>query len=396
MSTLLGSSTQLGTCQQFAIPPTDINVNWLALSGQDVARSTYPKLSPSYPIGSMSAVANTTLSNVPTGNYGATNGTILVIPGAAGTSAIQTSADGGATWTSRTTPSVTVISIVWTGFRFIAATTSGAPIYSATGTTWSATTGGPSTLGLGQQPLAYSSSLGMTVCVGFNAGTTNIYTLLDGATAWVTRTCPLFNALGICWTGSKFIASPNSGGGAGRASLLSSANGITWVVTLIGTYVGSGVTSGLPIISNGSGTVVMPNSSATIPSVYVSTNHGVNWQVVRLPNSIGAGFSGSAAVKSGNYINGKFFISALDYESNESFIMSTDGFNWTADPVGTTRGAGTIEIDGVLFVGTTYFAWNSSGSNLVATESSTTFYLPADTNPTFSTGSSYQTYIRAT
>jgi hypothetical protein len=387
MSLLLssGGNDPIGSCRQFVQPPFDVNINWLALSGQDVARASYPSLSPFFPVGSMAATQRTNLSNAPASNYGATNGTLFVIPGTAGTSAIQTSPDG-ITWTNRTTPSCTVIGIIWTGTRFLAATTTGV-IYSPDGVTWTETTSAPSGLVVGQQTLAYSSSLGMTVCLGSNISTTIIYTLLDASTTWVMQTCPSFNQRGVCWTGSAFLVSPSPSGGALGASILSSTNGTSWNVSYPGTYIGTGGTVNIPIISNGSGVVVMQdtstqNTSVWVMSVWVSTNNGVNWQSIKLPSG-----SLTSPLSSAVYENGRFI---LCFGSAKTIAYSTDGLHWTVDPVCSNSGAQFSNAGGIIYMGGLYFVWDTNGYNITVIESATKFYLWMDDNNT------YQNYIRAT
>ena len=145
----------------------------------------------------------------------ASNGSIFVVVGDAGT--ILTSTDA-VTWTPRTSGVTTYISdVLWTGSKFMAATTT-ALLSSNDGLTWTS-----ATIAFTPQSMVWSGSQFVAVAAKV------IYTSPDGV-SWTTRTSPVTQSLAqVIWNGGMFAIA-----GAG-GTLLTSADGITWVSNALGT-----------------------------------------------------------------------------------------------------------------------------------------------------------------
>lgn len=361
---------------------------WLMLDGRDVLRGQYPEIAPYYPVGTFTSTART-LNAIPVAATGAADGTNYLLPGAAGTSPLQASADGAswstsATWAASTSP----VCIILAGSRFVMAGSGGdltvpyvstANTYSAANqvakSNWSATTvAGTST---NRECLAYSPQLGMTAMFPDGAGTT-VHTLADGSTTWVARTVTSATKRSIVWTGQRFlITTPTI-----ATAFQYSTNGTSWsdlTTPVFGFIINS-------MASDGNGTVIAVDGSNLLSGMLlVSKDHGATWRHINLPRHYQMGNvypTGSTDTVDINgylsYCNGRFFLSP-PAAVRANTLVSVDGLHWQVDPIG-FRGALTGTRNGITtHKAGVYLTINTSSAssyNYTSVENNAYFRLP--------------------
>ena len=152
------------------------------------------------------------------------------------TSAIQTSPDG-ITWTTRTTPSISVLSfIIWSPERSLFVATSyqagtSNVITSPDGINWTQRTT-PSTAFVGWHDIAWSPQLLLFVSVNGNTTTNTswVMTSPDGTT-WTQRTTPSGSLWsGVCWSPQLYLFVAVNRGVSTTSAVATSPDGITWTI----------------------------------------------------------------------------------------------------------------------------------------------------------------------
>lgn len=331
---------------------------WLAADGRDIERGRYPALAALFPINTTTSTLRT-LNAIPNNRTIASDSTNFLLPGVAGTSPLQASADAAswstsATWTAATSP----IAIINAGTRFVMAGSGGdltQPYVANVDQTaanivaksnWTATTGGttPTTSlvkGLVYSPTA-NAGAGRTLLIRNGALTTasGLFYMNDGATAWnacsggstVTRACG-------CWTGQKFIVFTTA-----TSVYQTSSDGETFADA----YLPMNVSTVTDCASDGAGTVVIvvvtKNSIGVLEDVFiVSKDHGTTWRIIPIPHR----FSQNGKL---GFANGLFWYA----QSYPAALFSKDAICWFEEPVG-NRGLyaplATVTFDGMGYKG---------------------------------------------
>lgn len=340
---------------------------YLLLDGRDLKRADYPELGfkkdprtgqLAFPAGVFTGTART-LNSSPAVAVIAADGTNFLAAAPNGTAPIQASADG-ITWSaSATWVGTNVASIIVAGTRYVmAGNTAGelatSPMVINTGGTaanlvakanWTATTVATTTTlaqGLAYGPTA-NAGAGRTVMIPDAAGTT-IWTLDDGATAWVARSHTNSRTKkAVDWTGQQFIVlcSDNY-----CSTILTSPDGVTWTEksvphTLYATQ--------FPHVaaSDGAGTVVIVvNGQSGRNTFVVSKDHGVTWRVIPFPSWAGTNVQTGAPGNeySGvHFVNGVFVVMSIYPLGNP---ISVDGLSWHSEPL-SLRGGSQIVVGDV-------------------------------------------------
>ncbi len=281
---------------------------YIRCDGSSVTRVAQPRLSTLFPFGALTGTVRTLTATPPFPQVVATP-THFVASSSSGF--LQYSADG-VTWTNISSPpSGNCSGIVVTPTRVIAInTTSVSPYISSSlnmsTATWAASTGGPHSVSSGDLVcrLSYGTTPGRTLAVT----PTDIYTLDEGSSTWVSRTATGASRQGACWTGTRFIILDSN-----TKVLHKSTDGITWSDFNIPLSTASGKGN---IASNGSGVVVI---SGLTTGLLVSSDHGDTWTLVGI----------TGITPSADWIvqySGRFFIS-----TDVGIAMSIDGKSWFID-----------------------------------------------------------------
>lgn len=368
----------IGTVVQSALNLERItNGKYVQMAGQDLNRSQYPEISPYFPAGVFTSTART-LNATP---YGSTDPSIVttssyfVATGSQGTDCAQKSSDG-ITWTLLTSyfPASSIISsmVVRSDNSIVCAhrTVGAQPTIinsTMTGSIYTTGIGTPDETSTSYRSVAYSPQLGRTVLIG-NTSSSKIWTLEDGATAWVGRSVTATTRNSVVWTGSRFIVFTSTSG-----YLQTSNDGITWADV----YINSVGASGNVCATDGNGTIV-----TLLAGKYfnVSKDHGYTWRRALLPAEIldTNGLTNTAYSWNGpiTFANGKFFVTSA---SNQPCVaISNDGLTWVMEPVG-TRGMS------YLSQGSAVFAYKSGvycgiragvANAITATEDMSKFRVP--------------------
>lgn len=385
---------------------------WIALNGRDCNRGSYPELSPLFPIGTFTSTSRT-INAAPASATLVADSTNFLAPGAAGTSALQASADGitwvtSATWTAATSP----VCIIKAGSRFVMAGSGGdltQPYVAAIDQTaanivakanWTATTGGTTPTSTLVQCLAYGATAnagaGRTVLVRNGSQTTanGLFYMNDAATAW--NACSggsTLNRQCVVWSGQKFFAF-----GTGSTQLYqTSSDGATFADAYWPWFVNS-ISSAA---SDGNGTVVAQadiyfgaNTSQLVS--LVTKDHGVTWKVIPVPNEVYAPSAGIYV----SYVNGRF-MAIPAAEPRYGTLLSVDGESWTIDNIA-LRGVNytVANTNGIAYKSGVYcFVNQSTTGALTAVEDMSKFRLRLAL-PTVVTAVGYRpateiTYIKA-
>lgn len=353
---------------------------WLGMNGQDVSTGAWPELAAQWPCGVFTSTART-LAAGPAGSAIAADSTNFLLPGAIGTSPLQASPTGASgTWSTAATwgAGSSVTSLIKAGSRFIAAGPGGdflnsGPYFAAIDQTaanivaksnWTAATNSQSVAS--EQCLAYSSSLGRAVMARDTSLSTaaGLFYINDASTTLVacsggstmTRGC-------ITWSGKNFVAM-----GIGNLYQLSS-DGQTFTDAFLPT-VSPVITS---VASDENGTVValgqITNINGTFYGALVSTDHGVTWEVSRLPAELAPG---SNALFKVQYLNGRFFI----LTTYDVVMVSKDGKFWAIEPI-PQRGIPGIHVYALAYKAGVFCGIASSvTSALTAVEDPSKFRVP--------------------
>lgn len=316
---------------------------WMSMDWRAADRSTVdPAFASQFPIGTFTSTART-LGGIPNAPTIAADTTNFLCPLPAGTAPLQASTNGTTwvsdanTWTAGTDPRCIIVA----GTRYIMSGSAGdlaVPYVSTTNqaaatqvgkSAWTVTTvAGASLL---KQGLAYSSTLALTVQASDALGTA-IFTLADGATAWVSRTKTNTAPACVCWTGSKFLVFTTLAYGG---MVQTSTDGTTWNDT----YPSFPLTSVGSCASDGNGTVVVNGSVAAgagnvaTGMFAVSHDHGVTWRSVSYPMGAGSYYlTNSAGNSYVQYVNGRFIVVVYGTKSTHAF-MSINGDAWVMEPM---------------------------------------------------------------
>ena len=241
--------------------------------------------------------------------------------GVATTNAIQTSPDG-ITWTTRTTPSITLLSyIIWSPERslFVATSyqsgTSNNIITSPDGINWTQRTAPNIADGIsaGLQDLAWSPQLSLFVCMNqrTTANTAWVITSPDGIT-WTQRTTPSGNSwTGVCWSPqlSLFVAVNNSV--STTSAVATSPDGITWTIRTT------------PSISSISRIRWSPELNLLVAvgiNSCITSPDGINWTSRSVPAGNWGGLVWSSELS--------IFAATRTDGSTNCIMTSSDGINW--------------------------------------------------------------------
>ena len=243
---------------------------------------------------------------------------------------VQRSTDGGETWTQVTDETFPELNeLTWDGSKFVAVNGSVCATSSADGSTWTS-----DIVFTDQYMRAVASYGGMLVAVGeettFNSG--SIFTSTDGGATWTAAklpSLPLFSYLDtVARLGSVWVA------GGGGSTLLTSTNGTTWTKRAIGHYMDFSA-----LATNGSLMIAVSPYSG---GIYYTSINGSAWTGRSFPEGVGAG----TLVWTGT----NFVATSGD---DRQAMISTNGLNWTAHPLGTGQ-----SINGSV--------WDASRSQVVA------------------------------
>jgi hypothetical protein len=210
------------------------------------------------------------------------------------------------------------------------------------------------------QDIAYSSTLGRWVAVGWDNGANYGYPQVlyssDGGNTWMAATAAPstdFMIFDICWTGTVFIAVGQDSSGA-NPRIMTSPDGITWTArtsapTTVAIWYGvAGISSGLAIITGG------VSEAGTTEKLSSSANDGASW-TARTPPSTLNFIEDVVLVASGTHVCVGFG------SSTNKIATSTDGTTWTI------RVAPTDSYYGVAWNGSLYVAVGmDDSSNLEA------------------------------
>lgn len=337
---------------------TSTNGQFMRLDGRLIDRGPLPELSALLPYGKFTYTTRTNFA-APNSPDIVNDDTLFLMPGAAGTQPLQATPDGGGTaWTSAAaswTAGTAVVSLIYNNAltagnsRFIIAgsggdltvpyVTNAAYLAAKTvanvttkATYWTATTAGTTTAlpqAFAYAPSAVSALVGRTVYIS-DASSNTIYTLDDGATAWVARTTPNAACVrsSVCWTGQRFIVL--AGGLVGTNRLQVSTDGITWADEYHYECSFNNTSNAYYLASNGNGTVVfLANTGSTYmgQTMYTSTDHGVTWAQYSLPigmSNVGTTYNaGVVSINRVEFIKDRFIV-----YSGTKAAMSKDGKNW--------------------------------------------------------------------
>lgn len=331
-------------------------LQYLPLDGRVVARSAWSMLEKKFPVGKYTGTQRTIPQTAAGGPLIAT-ANHFVAAGVAGTTAIVYSADG-ATWANATTPaSTTPVAICAMAARIVALqSTAAQPVASATldpTSVWSATTGGPVSVTVGNHfsRMVYSAALGrMVACAGSSR-----YTMDDASTAWTLRTGSgaIGNPVGVCWTGNRFLLIA-----ANSAATEISTDGITYAA---GALLAEATASAQGNIdSDGAGMVVV---SGCASGLQVSHDHGATWAVRQIP---GVPASDAWRVR---WLGDRFVVPTL-----LGLAFSKDGDSWFLEttPVQAFVANGGVAKKGAV----TVHVPGGSAPGYSFTESATEFLLP--------------------
>ncbi len=365
---------------------------WVAMDGRDAIRTQFVELAQNFS-GGVFTTTTRTLNATPAVGIVAADTVNFAVAGAAGTAALQTSADG-ITWTGGTnwTASTQVASLIVAGTRWIVATSAGAlqPLVINTGGTaaalanmsnWTATTSAAQTTLL--QGLAYGSTAnagaGRTVMVKNGAtDNTGFYYLNDGSTAWtnVGAGGNTVTKSGIAWTGLKYIVPCTDA----YSVVLTSTDGNTWTQSNIPFALCNGYRA---IASDGNGTVIIAFSIASIWFFIVSKDHGTTWRKIQVSQTARVDTSGNGTLVSGaqanwlQFINGKFVFTPLMVTNSAPMVLiSADGLVWSEEPL-VDRGSVNL-ISAMAWKANVYCGINSAvgTGSITATEDMSKFRMP--------------------
>lgn len=222
----------------------------------------------------------------------------------AGASRIATSADNGATWTSRSAYPDAFKGITHDGTTFVAIG-SGNSLVSADGLSWS-------NYSLPESNTWESVTNDGTTFVAVSSdGTNRVITSADGQT-WTTRTAAEANSWKeVIWVGDLSLFIAVSSDGTNR--VMTSADGITWTAR-------SAPASNWNGIAYQNGVVVATSPSGSYYSMY--SFDGINWTASPTTKD----FQGYGLSAGGGYFL-KFSVSSA------GFAYSTDGITWITGPL---------------------------------------------------------------
>ncbi len=212
------------------------------------------------------------------------------------------------------------------------------------------------------QCVAYSPSLDRWVAGGYASGnialafgTPQIIYSDDGGNSWAQGTpAPStdFFIIGICWTGSAFIAVGNDSA-ISDPRVMTSADGITWTART-----SAPTTNALWLAVSGySGLAIAVGSTgdSSVTKIMTSANEGASW-TARTPDSVPNPLNGIVAVSGGTHVGVGFQAVATTIET------STNATTWTQ-----RVGASDTQPYSVAYNGSIYVAvgWDS-GSGVEA------------------------------
>ena len=242
------------------------------------------------------------------------------------TNAIQTSPDG-ITWTTRTTPSISVLSyIIWSPERSLFVATSYQAgtsniITSPDGINWTQRTT-PSTGLSGWGEITWSKELSLFVCVNNNnnANTSWVMTSPDGIN-WTSRTTPSSNNwFGVSWSPqlSLFVAVNNLT--STTSGVATSPDGITWTIRTTPSV--TGLVRIRWSLELNLFAAVGTNSCITSPD-------GINWTSRSVPTGYWSGIVWSSELS--------IFAATKSDLSTNCVMTSSDGITWTSRTTPSTQ-----------------------------------------------------------
>jgi hypothetical protein len=252
----------------------------------------------------------------PTIAYG--NGLIAVWSGVGSyLNTLFVSADGGASWTTRTMPvspqyASSSQSIFYLNSLWVATIYNGSNFYIYTSTdtiTWT------QRYTLASPVAIYSGTYGTKYVLGLSGtgGSNNIIVSTDAVT-WTLGSIPnTYQIIGLAWNGTRYVASGYQSGLASTTWLYNSTDAITWTsATAASSY---GVTN---IIWNGTYFVTQEASSY----IMIKSTDGITWSTAT--NPLGTSYIFNFA------LIGTMFYAINGNSSGASYLYgSTDGTTWT-------------------------------------------------------------------
>ena len=391
-SEFVGGSAPVGSIVQGPYNLTD--PAYLPCDSRKVVRATYPLLSAC--LSSIGTFTGTGRTKPVTSVNAAicTHGLNYVMSGIAGGAGGIVTTPDGITFTQRTTPtSTTVVSLISDGTNIVGAASGASPVYSTDGGatfTATATAGVSVTAGTVQTVMAYAPTLGANgrFCMAnLNASTTQIATSDDRGVTWTLRTHGLgFTVMHVCWTGTKYIATLNTGGFVGV-----SADGISWALQAMPfrTLAASGNVG--TIVSDGAGRVLWCDSTGTL--IITSADHGINWSK-RAFGAISTGFTGGyTSITLISFANSRFF-AALTANAGCSFLCSADLQSWV--PVMDAYSPSMTSSFNVMAHKSGVYFFNDSTTTACQTlvEDTTKMYLPNNAQSESSSSNNFLPFIK--
>ncbi len=238
------------------------------------------------------------------------------------------------------------------------------------------------------QDIAYSASLDRWVAVGYDSvsfGDPRVIYSDDGGNTWTAATpAPTtdFMVLGVCWTGSAFIA-VGQDTAVNDPRVMTSADGITWTSrtsapTTNALWLDVGGVSGLAIAVGSLGT-----SSGV--KIMTSTNDGASW-TTQTPASNPAPINGIVVVSAGTHVAAGF------HSSTSTLATSTNGTSWT-----TRTGPADSQFYSVAWNGSIYVAvgmdLNTNLEGRAASSPTGTTWTARTTDPVSAAGSNGPNFL---
>ena len=367
-SQFLGGGQPVGSIVQAPYNITD--AAWLPCQGQRILRATYPQMSACQPTVGVFTATQRTKGAATSAPAICAHGANFVLA-ATGPSAngIYTTTDA-LTYTLRTTPNASVVSLISDGTNVVAANNGSLPLYSTdAGVTWAASATSAIAGNYGQQTMAYAPSLGANGrFLLLEQATGTVWTSDNRGVTWTSRVTGLGVQLaGVCWTGSRYMAVTTSGS-QGLCGV--SADGITWSLQIFPMY----LSTSLGIVSDGAGRVLIVDSLQSL--IATSQDHGATFARRSFGNAGGGGVMPLSITAS--FANARFFVTTNSLSGNPTagFLCSADLQSWTLVPDVYLLGA-INQAANVAFKSGVYVINGIAAILYSLTEDTTRMYLPS-------------------
>ena len=374
---------QIGEIVQSPINLEVPNSKYICIDGSDRNRSDWPELGTTarFPVGVFTSTSRTLAAN-PSDATIVADATNFLVPGVAGTDALQASADA-VTWVTTTggwAASSAFPSMIVAGPRFIIAPSAGEsqPYFIAIGGTaanlvvkanWTVTTGG--TVTASERGLSYDPATGITVLIKTTPLTTanGVFALSNNAdTSWAAAGGgSTMNRQAIAFSGTKHIIVAYT-----QSNLYqTTTDGVTVTDAYFPfTFIAD------DIVSDGAGTVVVAAHTIT-NGAFSSTNgfivtkdHGATWKII---DSERSGLFGTTPYLS--FANGKFI--ATNSSGSSEHVVSSDGLTWFNEPISKRGKVISSDSRRLAYKSGVYCGVHTSGGALTAVEDMNKFKMPS-------------------